>query len=158
MKILRQLIFRLEKCVGVPPPMSEFTRLAQYRSTSPPLTKRPGSAPVHKRTDQFRLGVGAEVSCPNIFSIACPKIKSNITIFFPENGYLKNSGGGDAAPSPPPPPRLVRLCTWVPTITAILTGKKPHLRNPLRYTQSPNQTLGPVLSTWVHKSHLQAPL
>ena len=64
--------------------------------------------------DQFRLGGGggAEVSCPNILSIACPKIKwfcPNITWFFflPEYGYLKNSrGGGAAAPSP----RLLRLC------------------------------------------------
>ena len=54
---------------------------------------------------------GAGVSCPNIFSIACPKIKwfcPNITrfIFWPEYGYLKNSGGGGgaAARQPPPPP------------------------------------------------------
>ena len=49
---------------------------------------------------------GAEVSCPNIFSIACPKIKwfcPNITW---ENGYLKNS----RSPQPPPPRGLVRLC------------------------------------------------
>ena len=55
---------------------------------------------------------GAEVSCPNILSIACPKIKCfcrNIHDFLPEYGYLKNStgeagGGGGGSCSPPPPP------------------------------------------------------
>ena len=56
--------------------------------------------------DQFRLG-GPEVSCPNIFSIACPKIKwfcPNITWFFCPNMAIWKIPGGAAAPPPPPPP------------------------------------------------------
>ena len=52
---------------------------------------------------------GAEVSCPNILSIACPKIKwfcPNITWFFnPNMAIWKILGGAAAPPSPPPPPR-----------------------------------------------------
>ena len=52
---------------------------------------------------------GAEISCPNIFSIAWPKIKRfcpNITQFvLPENGYLDKYrvrvGVGSAGPPPP---------------------------------------------------------
>ena len=51
-------------------------------------------------------GGGAEVSCPNIFSIACPKIMwfcPNITCFLPENCYFKNyRGGGGVAARPKP--------------------------------------------------------
>ena len=39
---------------------------------------------------------GTEISCPNIFSITCLKIKWFCRIlhaFLPENGYLKNSKG-----------------------------------------------------------------
>ena len=61
---------------------------------------------------------GAEVSCPDVFFIACPKIKCfcpNITLFFwPKLPFEKFGGGGGAEP-PPPPPRLVRLWydTWI---------------------------------------------
>ena len=61
-------------------------------------------------------GGGGDISCLNMFSSACLKIKwfcQNITCFFLENGNVKNSGGGGEElqpPSPPPPPpRLVHL-------------------------------------------------
>ena len=62
----------------------------------------------HRRTGPVSFR-GAEVSCPNNFLIACPKIKwfsPNITDFLPENGYLKISmgGGGGGSLSLPPPP------------------------------------------------------
>ena len=49
-------------------------------------------------------GGGAEVSCPNIFSIACP----NIQVGLPEYGYLQNSRGGLQPPGPtvPLPPHF----------------------------------------------------
>ena len=61
----------------------------------------------HRRTGPVSFR-GAEVSCPHILSIACPKINwfcPNITWFFflPENGYLKISRG--LQPPAPPPPR-----------------------------------------------------
>ena len=43
----------------------------------------------HRRTGPVSCRA-AEVSCPNLFYIACPKIK----LILPENGHLKNSGGG----------------------------------------------------------------
>ena len=52
-------------------------------------------------------GGGAEVSCPNIFSIACTKIKwfcPNITWFFFARKLLFENSRGAAAPPPPPPP------------------------------------------------------
>ena len=58
---------------------------------------------------------GAEVSCPNILSIACPKIKwfcPNITWFFffcPKMAIWKILGGGGGGAAATPPPRLVRL-------------------------------------------------
>ena len=64
--------------------------------------------------DQFcsgGRGEGGEVSCPNIFSSACPKNQKlfpNIICSLPENGHLKNYREGGCEP-PPPPPRLVRL-------------------------------------------------
>ena len=51
---------------------------------------------------------GAEVNCPNIFSIACPNIKwfcPNITWFFcPKMAIWKILGGGGGPQPPPPPP------------------------------------------------------
>ena len=65
----------------------------------------------HRRTGPVSLG--AEVSCPNILSIAYPKISGFARILrdlLPENGYLKNSGGGGAGAAPhPPPPRTSML-------------------------------------------------
>ena len=64
----------------------------------------------HRRTGPLSFR-GAEVSCPNILSIACLKIKwfcPNITWFLPQNGYLKNSRG--LQPPSPPSPRLACLC------------------------------------------------
>ena len=51
----------------------------------------------YRRTGPVSLGVGgggwaAEVSCPNIFSVTCQKIKwfcPNITCLLPESGHLK---------------------------------------------------------------------
>ena len=62
--------------------------------------------------DQFRLR-GLRSVAPNIFSIACLKIKwffPNITCFSPENGYLKNSRGLQPPPPRPPPPRSPPPC------------------------------------------------
>ena len=56
----------------------------------------------HRRTGPVWFS-GAEVSCPNIFSLACLKIKW----FFARIWLFANSrggGGGVAATSPPPPP------------------------------------------------------
>ena len=53
---------------------------------------------------------GAEVSCPNIFSIACPKIKwfcPNITWFFARIWLFEKFQGGGGGCSPP---AFVRLC------------------------------------------------
>ena len=65
---------------------------------------------VHQIYEHRRMGPvsfrGAEVNCPNIFSIACPKIKwfcPNITCFLPENGHLKIQGGGGGRGLAPPP-------------------------------------------------------
>ena len=63
--------------------------------------------------DQFRSGGGGgEVSCPNIFSIACPKIKRfwpNITcLFCPRKTIWKILGGcSPVAPSPPHTPMCI---------------------------------------------------
>ena len=75
----------------------------------------------HRRIrDVFRSGGGggggAEDSCPNILSIAGPKIKwfcPNIIVFFAQNGYLKNSrgGGGGRRAAAPWPIRRICLCT-----------------------------------------------
>ena len=75
---------------------------------------------MHRRTGPVSFR-GAEVSCPYIFSIACPKIQWFARIlpeFLPEYGYFQNSRGGGglqppSPPPPPPPPRLVRLCMYV---------------------------------------------
>ena len=59
----------------------------------------------HRRTGPVSFR-GAEVSCPNIFSIACPKIKwfcSNITWFFCPNMAIWKIIGGLQPPQPPPP-------------------------------------------------------
>ena len=64
---------------------------------------------IHRRTGPVSFrggGGGAEVSCPHILSIACPKnqvvLPEFYMIFFlPENGYMKNSRGLQP-PSPPP--------------------------------------------------------
>ena len=66
---------------------------------------------------------GAEVSWPNIFSIACPKIEwfcPNITCFSPRKLiFEKFREGGLQPPPPPPPPGLVRLCKRVKFSSAI---------------------------------------
>ena len=69
----------------------------------------------HRRTGPVSFR-GAEVSCPNILSIACPKIKwfcPNITHFLPENCYFDISRGLQ----PPPPPAsyayVCKECNWV---------------------------------------------
>ena len=65
----------------------------------------------HGRTGPISFR-GAEVSCPNIFPIACPKFRQVVLpeyymiSFLPEYGCLKKNLGGCI----PPPPRLVRLC------------------------------------------------
>ena len=58
----------------------------------------------HRRTGPVSFR-GAEVSCPNILSIACPKIKwfcPNITWFF----FFARIWLAAAPPPPPPPPPL----------------------------------------------------
>ena len=64
--------------------------------------------------DQFRLGGGggADVSCPNIFSIACPKIKWFARIlhdffFCPKIAIQLKNSREDCSPQPPRA-RLVR--------------------------------------------------
>ena len=59
----------------------------------------------HRRTGPVSFR-GAEVSCPNIFSIACPKIQwfcPNITWYFARIWLFSKFQGG-LPPSPPPPP------------------------------------------------------
>ena len=46
----------------------------------------------------------AEVSCPNIFSIASGGFARILHAFLPGNGYLKYS--------PPPPPRIIYAYAW----------------------------------------------
>ena len=72
----------------VPPRVGGQTRQCHHRRTGPV---------------SFR---GAEVSCPNIFSIACPKIQwfcPNITWFFARIWLFSKFQGGATAPPPRTP-------------------------------------------------------
>ena len=85
--------------------------------------------PFHRRTGPvwFR---GAEVSCPNIFSIACPKIKwfcPNITWFLARIWLFEKFQGGSSRPPPPPASYAYapfgRAC-YVTSILSILSNQK----------------------------------
>ena len=69
---------------------------------------------IHTRPVSFREAV---VSCPNISSIACPKIKwfyPNITCLFCQKLAIKKLWGEVLQPPAPPPPRLVRIWfNWI---------------------------------------------
>ena len=70
----------------------------------------------HRRTGPVSFR-GAEVSCPNIFSIACPKIQwfcPNITWFFARIWLFSKfqGGGGLQPPSPPPRTPMLAITPW----------------------------------------------
>ena len=92
----------------------------------------------HRRTGRvFVRGGGggggwAEVSCPNIFSIACPKIKlPEYNLFFLPHGHLKNAkggGGGEAAaPLAPCPVYAAMPMIHLSIFIRVLGGKLSQL-------------------------------
>ena len=93
----------------------------------------------HRRTGPV-LFRGAEVSCPNMLSIACPKIKwfcPNITWFFffcPNMAIWKILGGGGGAAAPQSPrPHLVRLCALIQYYTAFPFYIESNLRKKMLF-------------------------
>ena len=81
-------------------------------------------AGIHRRMEPVSFYRGAEDSCPNILSIACPKIKGfcpHITWFILAWKWLfeKFQGSCSPCPPPPPPPRTPMLASTLQTLVCI---------------------------------------